>query len=236
MYNEKFALKYFCFFILVFSSFSGAYAKDSNLTKQEIWDRISDDVDLWVDQLGCPIDSEIKEIVVALNAMGIKTTASCEGHLDHGYAYPWVELEIDSPDFEQLVDDFNTTLKLIEIEESLLEEKYPNLSFLELMDRPEAMELLGLYQQRFLIMKSYDQSKMKSLEFFNTLIDLFYENHKVSYDTTLIFSVEKQRLVNVGAERQIVRSEELQISKLNEYREEMNNFAMFLKMIFLTSN
>jgi hypothetical protein len=45
---------------------------------------------LTVDGTGRRIDSGIIFLILALNASGIRTTFSCEGHLDHGLAYPWV--------------------------------------------------------------------------------------------------------------------------------------------------
>ena len=32
-------------------------------------------------------------VVAGLNLLGIKTVQSCEGHLDYGFAYPWVMFE-----------------------------------------------------------------------------------------------------------------------------------------------
>jgi hypothetical protein len=46
-----------------------------------------------VDRLGCPIDSGIREAVVALNLLDFPTSQSCEGHLDHGCSYPWIDFE-----------------------------------------------------------------------------------------------------------------------------------------------
>jgi hypothetical protein len=38
------------------------------------------------------IEKNIKELVKALNAHGIATTGSCEGHMDHGSPAPWVKV------------------------------------------------------------------------------------------------------------------------------------------------
>lgn len=46
-----------------------------------------------VDRIGCPIDEGIRETVVALNLLGFPTSQSCEGHLDHGCPYPWIDFE-----------------------------------------------------------------------------------------------------------------------------------------------
>lgn len=46
------------------------------------------------DRLGCPIDGGILETVVALNLLGFWTSQSCEGHLDEGLPYPWIDFHL----------------------------------------------------------------------------------------------------------------------------------------------
>lgn len=88
--NILLILSIFTFFLLNDS----LYSEQINPTKQEMWDEMSNEVSHWVDELGYPIDTEIKDTVVALNLLGIETTASCEGHLDHGFAFPSVKYGI----------------------------------------------------------------------------------------------------------------------------------------------
>ncbi|GAC1392369.1 MAG: hypothetical protein NVS4B11_20110 [Ktedonobacteraceae bacterium] len=47
----------------------------------------------WGDRQGNGIDPLIVPVVVGLNLSGIRTIQSCEGHLDSGFAYPWVMFE-----------------------------------------------------------------------------------------------------------------------------------------------
>ncbi len=44
-----------------------------------------------VDGVGLGVDSGIKHSVAAFNSVGFKTSASCEGHTDHGHPFPWVD-------------------------------------------------------------------------------------------------------------------------------------------------
>lgn len=46
------------------------------------------------DRLDKPIDPGIPEIVVAPNMLSIPTAQFCEGHLDHGLAYSWINLAL----------------------------------------------------------------------------------------------------------------------------------------------
>ncbi len=50
------------------------------------------DIDSVVDGLGKGIDERIKPLVQALWDIGYDTCASCEGHVDWGRGYPWVDL------------------------------------------------------------------------------------------------------------------------------------------------
>lgn len=59
------------------------------------WGEVQQEVARIVDGLGKEIDPGIRDTVVALKAHDIHTTGSCEGHLDHGIAGPWVDIESD---------------------------------------------------------------------------------------------------------------------------------------------
>jgi hypothetical protein len=43
-----------------------------------------------------PIDARIRNAVIALQAFEFQTTASCEGHLNWGEPYPWIDVGITS--------------------------------------------------------------------------------------------------------------------------------------------
>lgn len=55
------------------------------------------------DRLGQKIDSGIKETVVYLQALGFNTTASCEGHIEHGLPWPWVDIAAENEPSERWV-------------------------------------------------------------------------------------------------------------------------------------
>lgn len=60
--------------------------------KHATWAEACTAVETFTDRLGMPVDAGIFETVVVLNLLGLQTFQSCEGHLDHGCAYPWVTL------------------------------------------------------------------------------------------------------------------------------------------------
>jgi hypothetical protein len=50
------------------------------------------------DGLGAPIDEGILDTVVAMNAVGLRTSQSCQGHRNgRGTLYPWVEVAPEEP-------------------------------------------------------------------------------------------------------------------------------------------
>lgn len=66
-----------------------------------------DNIDNIVDSLGKEIDPLIKNMVILLNRNGITTMASCEGHLDYGEHFPWVDFEYPCLNkFIRLLEDY----------------------------------------------------------------------------------------------------------------------------------
>lgn len=63
--------------------------------KETRWKEIEADVEQIGDKLGKGIDEGIKPSVKGLMVNGFKTRMSCEGHLDHGF--PWPSIDIASP-------------------------------------------------------------------------------------------------------------------------------------------
>lgn len=58
------------------------------------WDEAEAFARRLVDGMGCPIDEGVLQTVVALNLLGLRTSQSCEGHLDGGLPYPWLDFYI----------------------------------------------------------------------------------------------------------------------------------------------
>lgn len=60
--------------------------------KLSVWDAKRQEIEGITDKLGRGLDEGIKETVVAFTMNGLNTTASCEGHLDHGDPTPWIDI------------------------------------------------------------------------------------------------------------------------------------------------
>jgi hypothetical protein len=230
---KNFLLLFSIFFFLIWSDLS---AEQINSSRQEMWDKMSYEVNHWVDGIGHPIDKEIKETVIALNLLGIKTTASCEGHADHGTLYPWVDINNITPEIEKIIQEFSDIQEQFLNEEIRLKTKYPSLSFKDLYEITEAKKLKKLNNKRHSIIESLTRARVNCLEPLNQLLSEFYQNRKSIYDNILIVSRDSLcRLHSVGADKQTIRSQKEQSLYLKEYKEEMRAFTIFLKQKFMNS-
>lgn len=93
--------------------------------KDKKWDDLKEIIDALADKLGKGVDESIKETIVALKLLGIHTTASCEGHLDHGTFAPYIDIEAtDALEKEKLLDSMSNAA---EIEAAKKEIRHANL-------------------------------------------------------------------------------------------------------------
>lgn len=203
--------------------------------REQIWQGVSDLVDNCRDKLGYPIESGIKPVVIGLNAHGINTTMSCEGHTDRGRIYPWVDVGFSDPS-ELFVGEFRLKQPLVErfgvdIEE--LDEAAKN--------NPElAKELRRIDEElnEAALTPECEEARRKKREHIvktQALLDEFYNARKVSEEIKLHMD---QRSLHSGPndnkefrdKRQLFVS--LMARRLPEYQTEMTTFAEFLKQKF----
>lgn len=105
--------------------------KASQSEKIKRWEAAGRTIEKVTDGIGKTIDAGIKETVIALKVNGFATIASCEGHLDHGLPFPWVDIaspvteqNLSNPRYQELAkkyarerigeDEKNELIKLIE--------------------------------------------------------------------------------------------------------------------------
>jgi hypothetical protein len=69
-------------------------AKEYKLAK---WKEMLEKVEQTKDSLGLHIDEGMKETIALLWCLGFQTTSSCEGHIERGLPYPWVEFCTPEP-------------------------------------------------------------------------------------------------------------------------------------------
>lgn len=81
-------------------------AKNKTQWESVTWEQGCAEVSKLTDKLGCKVDAGIFDAVVTLNLLGLRTCQSCEGHLDYGLPYPWIDFETDEfPAFKQALED-----------------------------------------------------------------------------------------------------------------------------------
>jgi len=75
------------------------------LDKRQAWQKVLDRA--FRVKRSFRLDAKIESIVLALNENGVHTTQSCEGHMGHGFAYPWVRImEEDCGTLEHFLEAF----------------------------------------------------------------------------------------------------------------------------------
>jgi hypothetical protein len=178
------------------------------------WEELAKKFSRVTDRIGKPIDEGILETVVALNALDIPTSMSCEGHLDHGLPYPWID--VSTPSFVK--DDTPEITEILELQRRLLElrrEQEKDINMQQLRLESEKLDL----QRRH--------------KLFGYLSD-FYKKREVPFDRIITF--EHKRIRSQGGAYLPLLSEDERAKKMNEYADEMRDFTDFLKSIYFDSS
>lgn len=233
MYSRVFYIT----FLLIISFFTVGECHET-FTKQQQWDSVAKEVDSWVDGLGYPIDQGIKETVIVLNLLGFPTRQSCEGHLNHGEASPWIDFAITQPEFVNLQNQASEFYK-VELKEPFqtLKLKYPHLSRDEIFQTQEGESLKPAYEKfLYLLSLSQEEAKKILLPLFE-LLDKFYQAHECTKDQKLDILIEGIiRLRSCGWELQNQRSGDERNIHLKLYVDEMHAFTKFLKDYFFSTD
>lgn len=191
--------------------------------KEQKWQKIEKDAERIIDSLHKRIDPKIKFAVVSLKANGLGTIASCEGHLNRGLPYPWVDVE--SQLAEQLLGDrLYNELKIKGREHRL------SKSEKELKDK---------------MIQAQKAENEKAYKRLLELLGKFYSQKNLTHEVKLgieKFPWNRSRLQPEGMpnwhQRQTKKeewSQEEKIKNLELYRKEMDRFAQFLKDKFFKS-
>ncbi len=188
------------------------------MEKQQHWQRAIDQYQRIVDGQRMPIDTGILETVVALNLLGLKTVASCEGHLSWGRGAPWVHIRADDTQRE----DALVVLRRREIQQQIETQS---------LSKDETNRLYADFHQL------EKQAEIKHVLLRQKLLEalaLFYEDRQVPYDQRL--SIQDlgviSRLESQGVSVLPGCVPEVKQQKLIAYQEEMRAFTVFLKCLY----
>jgi len=211
-----------------------SYYRNTILHKKiALLNKLRKKVDKITDALGMPVDEGIKEAVIMFNAVGLYTSASCEGHLDRGLPAPWIDVEAPNEPKERYVGEKEIFRKVAR--------KY-NLKVEELRRgyNIEALEEAGreiVKNEETKEYKIWRKENQKLLKKAKKFLEEFYKNRKVEPDIKLeieIFGNGSFRIHNGGKYYKLVndlsRKEKREVKKmLKKFREEINAFTEFLK-------
>lgn len=176
------------------------------IRKKNRWSRIEIRVNSITDRLGLGIDNRIRESIVALQVLGFVTTASCEGHVKHGLAAPWINIGKKVP------------------REILIKKReakgYLNDNDAEKIRSVTKKNLKGQIRLMQLLDKFYEERKVSSDV--RLVINQFgiYGN---------------SWLKSAGEVFQQIRPKERREKKLRRYQREMKDFTEFIKKKYFTA-
>lgn len=191
--------------------------------KQQEWEQVAEKFAHATDGIGMGIDAGILGTVIALNALGIETSASCEGHLDHGVGAPWIDIEVISA-YEEVrhVAQMFTHADAARKQQALPDAEIDVL-FEEAWREQKRVKAIYL-EQRAKLMK---------------YLASFYATRRVPYDQMLVIhprdTAGRARLESLGADFQNSAPLGERTQKLKEYQKEMQEFTAFLKHIYFSS-
>jgi len=181
------------------------------MQRMQRWHEIAVEFMHVTDARGCNIDPGIFETVVALNALGIHTSASCEGHLDHGIAAPWIDIEnLQAYPFARMAN-----------QHMYKSQQGPPLVRQVILAEAE--------QKRLTAKRLHTLERQKLVPY----LDRFYARRSTSYEDRLTINQAEWcgtlRLESQGADCQDVLTEEERSQKLIAYQREMHLFQLFLQ-------
>jgi hypothetical protein len=186
--------------------------------KQQHWDEVTANMSRVTDKLGMPIDKGIFDTVVALNALGISTSMSCEGHLDHGRAAPWIRFHAKGS------DQSRTQVKEATHQLERAKAEYAPTEEIQQWTR----ELFRLSQEADITCFQESKRVMDYLE-------IFYRDRHVPYNRQLVLKVDSfgNSTLTVHSEPfQPLHPLAVQAQNLARYQEEMQMFTAFLKQVY----
>lgn len=179
----------------------------------QAWNTLVEQFSRVTDTLEMPIDPGIFEAVVALNALGIHTTQSCEGHLDRGTFAPWIEFEADE------IQGLSRQLARVR-------QKY----------RSEHDEII-ISEEETAIRQNAAIKQLATYSHVLSFLEAFYATRNTAYDSRLIIispSAMRSRIINQGADFQRFLSLPQRQERLQAYQQEIQAFGAFLKNLYCT--
>lgn len=230
---------------------SGISKVPDKLLDYDVWEETKDELLKMTDALGMPIDSGIFDTIVGLNANGYDTSASCEGHLDWGLPYPWVEIAVDDKTTHELLEKIFTLSDTIHdmtserdingeddsknatdgtIRTTTGKADVSDDSDSSTKTAPdESEELKRLYKKRVRIERELEVVREERRRPVRELLAEFYEHRRPVRYGLILHLAELDRIECIESNGQILKPLHEQAERLEEYRAEFAALADFLR-------
>jgi len=188
--------------------------------KQQYWDEVTASMSKVTDKLGMPIDQGIFDTVVALNVLGISTSMSCEGHLNHGRAAPWIRFHAKG------IDQLRAQAK-----------EATNQCQRTKAECAPAEEIEKWASEAFRLSREANTTCFQEPKRVMDYLGVFYCDRHVPYDRQLLLKVDSfgnSTLTVHGEPFQPLQILEVRAQNLTKYQEEMQMFTAFLKQAYFS--
>ena len=183
--------------------------------KHALWEQKLREMDVLRDTVGTGIDPGIRETVAVLQLLGVHTRQSCEGHMDHGIAAPWVDLESADPRVLVFRRVYAALGKKADTREDA------------------GREPVAIYEKMHAVSNAINQIEAVAYKKLMPYLEEFYHGRTVSCEQRLLID-HRGRLTCQGALLQPAEAKEAQAVRLHVYQQEMRAFTEFLKRKFFS--
>jgi len=224
--------------------------KIENETKKEDiaqnkWDKVKSEIENTADAEGYKIDEGIKDPIVALNALEINTSQSCEGHIDGGKSAPWIRITAPNKPEEMFIGQNETFEKVAKKYNIPLEEAKTQSNTAANKEAIEEYKLNGVTKD----FQKWEEESGKLLYITKEILNDFYkdrqvpDNIKIKIDTESLEDMTEGifEIFNGGEDYRDINGIELSkeekeslAERLPEYRNEMQALSDFLKEKFFS--
>ena len=201
------------------------------------------EVDAITDALGLPIDKNIRLAVAAIKMHELPTRASCEGHINWGSPYPWVDIGTNANQSETDSEISDTSIQKIGKSLQKVVRKYDNIELF-------ATVAVTDKDKRYHIAATKDELECRSLDdnvdelqtkkinqkdkkrLMKLLDDFYYQNPQHHYPLVLTLidsgALGEYTLQNIGAITNEFVYDKQKEENIKLFREEMDSFARYL--------
>lgn len=202
--------------------------------KEITWENQRNEIERFTDSLGYKVDDHIKETVVAFNVMGLSTSASCEGHIDHGISAPWIEVGTPNKPEERFIGEreiFQKVASKYGISFEDVKRGINHNAWVEALRESSQSDETPEYKQ-------WRNETKKLIDRASGLVEKFYQDKDVVSNIKLGISEDGEgefRVRNGGEDyrpvpEKLTDEQRGELAKrLTQYQEEMKKFTAFLK-------